>query len=126
MSGVNKVIVLGRLGKDPETNGPATKLTVATSEKWKDKEGQDQERTEWHNIVAFGKMGEVMSKYLTKGSSVYIEGKLQTDSYEKDGVKKYSTKIIAQSFQFVNGGNRQAVDSTDTGPAFDQKEDIPF
>lgn len=125
MSGVNKVIVLGRLGKDPETSGPATKLTVATSEKWKDKEGNDQERTEWHNVVAFGKLGEIWIKYLKKGSSIYIEGKLQTDKYEKDGVTKYSTKIIAQNFQFVHGGNREAA-SESNEPSFETGGDIQF
>src|SRR3982751_2341112 len=106
MSGVNKVILVGRLGADPEVktiNGGNTvaRLSLATSENWKDKDGNKQERTEWHRVTLWGKQAEVAGKYLTKGRQVYIEGRLQTSSYEKDGVKKYSTEIVASGMQFL-------------------------
>lgn len=105
MSGVNKVIILGRLGKDPETNSGAVKFSIATSEKFQDRSGQNQEKTEWHNIVAFGKLGEICQKYLEKGRMVYVEGKLNTTSYDKNGVKTYSTQIIASTVQFLGGAS---------------------
>ena len=107
MAGVNKAIVLGRLGRDPETrytqDGKAIcSFSVATSEEWKDKQtGEKRERTEWHNITAFGRLGEICGQYLSKGQQVYIEGRLQTDEYEKDGIKRYSTKIIAATMQML-------------------------
>ncbi len=79
MASVNKVIIVGNLGKDPEVKGAVTIFSIATSENWKDKEGNKQERTEWHNIVTFGKLAEICGEYLHKGKQVYIEGKLQTD-----------------------------------------------
>lgn len=108
--GVNKVIIVGNLGADPETNytGSGTAITtirVATSEKWKDKEGEEQERTEWHRIKFFGRLAEVAGEYLTKGRQVYVEGKLQTDKYtDKDGVERYTTNIIANEMQMLGGG----------------------
>lgn len=106
MSSVNKVILIGRLGNNPEVkiigeNNTCTRMSIATSEKWQ-KDGETQEKTEWHRVVAWGKLGEICGKHLEKGSQVYIEGKLQTTSYEKDGVKKYSTDIVATSMQFVS------------------------
>lgn len=98
--GVNKVILVGTLGQDPDArylpNGNAvTNLSMATSEKWTDKQsGQPVEKTEWHRVVLFGKVAEVAAKYLRKGSQAYIEGKLQTREWEKDGVKRYTTEII--------------------------------
>lgn len=98
--GVNKVILVGSLGQDPDArylpNGNAvTNLSMATSEKWTDKQsGQPVEKTEWHRVVLFGKVAEVAAKYLRKGSQAYIEGKLQTREWEKDGVKRYTTEII--------------------------------
>lgn len=99
MRGVNKVILIGTCGQDPETrylpNGNAvTNLSLATSEQWKDKSGQKQEKTEWHRVVLFGKVAEIAGQYLNKGSQVYIEGKLQTREWEKDGVKRYSTEVV--------------------------------
>jgi len=97
MASVNKVILLGNLGRDPETRyttgGDAvTNLSIATSEQWKDKNGEKQERTEWHRVVLFGRQAEIAGEYLKKGRSVYIEGRLQTRKYtDKDGVEKYST-----------------------------------
>ena len=113
MASVNKVILLGNLGRDPETRyttgGDAvTNLNIATSEQWKDKSGEKQERTEWHRVVLFGRQAEVAGEYLKKGRSVYIEGRLQTRKYtDKDGVEKYSTEIVADRMQLI-GGARDA------------------
>lgn len=108
--GVNKVIVLGNIGKDPETRYTAsgtaiTSLSVATSESWKDKTtGEKQERTEWHRVKLFGKLAEIAGEYLKKGRQVYIEGSLRTDKYtDKDGVERYSTDIIASEMQMIGG-----------------------
>ena len=98
--GVNKVILIGNVGGDPETrylpNGNAvTNLTLATTDSWKDKQtGQQQDRTEWHRIVFFGKLAEIAGEYLRKGSQCYIEGRLQTREWEKDGIKRYTTEIV--------------------------------
>lgn len=108
MSGVNRVFLIGNLGKPPEIRysqqGTAvTKFSIATSEKWTDRNtGQVQEKTEWHNIILFGKAAETCEKYLSKGSKVYIEGKIQTSTYEKDGQTRYFTEIVAQNFQFLD------------------------
>lgn len=143
MASVNKVILLGSLGRDPETrfmpNGEAvTNFSMATSENWKDKSGAKQERTEWHNVVAYRKLAEIMGEYLKKGSSVYIEGKLQTRKWEKDGVTRYSTEIIADSMQMLGGkadredGSAQSQDNKpneqkDAPGNFDDfDDDIPF
>ena len=106
--GVNKVILVGNLGNDPESKflpsgGEVSNITVATSETWKDKAtGQPQEKTEWHRVVAFNKLAEIMNKYLTKGSKVYIEGSLRTRSWEQEGVKRYSTEIVANDLQMLD------------------------
>jgi len=98
--GVNKVILIGNCGSDPEVrympNGNAvTTITLATTDSWKDKQtGQLQERTEWHRVVLFGKVAEVAGEYLRKGSQCYIEGRLQTREWEKDGVKRYTTEVV--------------------------------
>jgi single-strand DNA-binding protein len=110
MASVNKVILLGNLGRDPETRyttgGDAvTNLNIATSEQWKDKNGEKQERTEWHRVVLFGRSAEIAGEYLKKGRSVYIEGRLQTRKYtDKDGVEKYSTEIVGDRMQLIGGG----------------------
>jgi single-strand DNA-binding protein len=110
MAGVNKVIVVGRLGRDPEVrytpDGTAVaNFSVATSDEWRDKEsGEKKERTEWHRIVAWRRLGEICGEYLAKGRMVYVEGKLQTRSWEQDGVTRYSTEIIASDVQFLGGG----------------------
>lgn len=107
MAGINKVIIVGRLGRDPEIRysqqGTAVvNFSVATSETWTDKAtGQRQEQTEWHRIVVFGKQAENCEKYLSKGRQVYVEGKLKTSSYEKDGQTHYSTDIVANTVQFL-------------------------
>ena len=102
MASVNKVVLLGRLGRDPETRyasdggTPICHLAVATSRRYKDRDGNRGEETEWHNVVLFGKTAEIAQQYLQKGSEVYIEGRLRTRSYEKDGIKRYSTEIIGE------------------------------
>jgi single-strand DNA-binding protein len=113
--GINKVILVGNCGKDPETRympsgGAVTNISVATSESWKDKQtGETKENTEWHNVVFFNRLGEIAGEYLKKGSQVYIEGRLKTEKYEKDGVTRYSTKIIANEMQML--GSRSSGDS---------------
>ena len=108
MSGVNKAIILGNVGNDPEMkylpNGDAVaNISVATSESWKDKQGQKQERTEWHRIVAYRKLAEIISDYIKKGSKIYIEGKIQTRKWQaQDGSDRYSTEIIASQMQMLD------------------------
>ncbi|MEJ2283120.1 MAG: single-stranded DNA-binding protein [Desulfobacterales bacterium] len=116
MSGVNKVILIGRLGSDPEVrytpSGVAVaNFSVATSEEWKDKDsGEKKERTEWHRIVAWRRLGEICGEYLSKGRQVYVEGRLQTRSWDdRDGNKKYMTEIVASDIQFL--GSRDMSDS---------------
>jgi len=107
--GVNKVILVGNLGNDPEvrygqSGSAVTTISVATSESWKNKDGEQQERTEWHRVKAFGKLAEIMGEYLKKGRQVYIEGSLRTEKYtDKNGVEKYSTDIIADQMQMLGG-----------------------
>lgn len=107
--GINKVILVGNLGNDPEVrysqSGSAiTTISVATSESWKDKEGVQQERTEWHRVKAFGRLAEIMGEYLKKGAQVYIEGSLRTEKYtDKAGVEKYATDVIADEMQMLGG-----------------------
>ena len=107
---VNKAIIIGNLGRDPEvrftTSGRAmAKFPVATSEKWKDQDGNPQERTDWHNIVVWGKQAETCGQYLSKGRQVYVEGSIRTRSYDdKDGNKRYTTEIVARDVRFLGGG----------------------
>jgi single-strand DNA-binding protein len=111
--GVNKVILVGNVGGDPETrympNGNAvTNITLATSETWKDKNnGEQQERTEWHRITFYQRLAEIAAEYVKKGSKLYVEGRLQTRSWEQDGIKRYATDIIANEMQMLDsrGGN---------------------
>lgn len=112
--GINKVILVGNLGADPETRGSACKLRIATAESWTDKAtGDKQERTEWHRVTAFGKLGEVCQRYLTKGRQVYIEGSLRTSKYtDSSGVEKYSTEIIASEMQMLGGKGEEGASSS--------------
>jgi single-strand DNA-binding protein len=139
MAGVNKVIVLGRLGADPEVknvsaSSTVARLSVATSENWTDRDGQKQERTEWHRVVVWGKLAELCGKYLTKGRQVYIEGRLQTRSWEDpQGQKRYTTEVVANTVQFLGAGSETAREAgsnspEDFGPepSFDSNEEIPF
>ncbi len=106
---VNKVILVGRLGKDPETrymtNGEAvTNVTLATSENWKDKSGEKQEKTEWHNLVFYRRLAEVAGEYLKKGSQIFVEGKIQTRKWQdKEGKDRYTTEIIVNEMQMLGG-----------------------
>ena len=144
MSGsINKVILIGRLGKDPEMrftpNGKAvTNFTMATNEVWSDQNGEKQERTEWHRIVTWGKLAENCAKLLSKGKQVYIEGRLQTRQWDdKDGNKRYTTEIVANQMQILSAldpqGTRIGGASEDPGygvsenaPASPEFDDIPF
>ncbi|MBA6421406.1 single-stranded DNA-binding protein [Pseudomonas sp. 5Ae-yellow] len=114
--GVNKVILIGNVGGDPEVrympNGNAVaNVTLATSDSWKDKQtGQQQERTEWHRVVFFGRIAEVVGEYARKGSKLYIEGRLQTREWEKDGVKRYTTEVVVDM-----GGQMQLLDGRPSG-----------
>ncbi|MBS7664133.1 single-stranded DNA-binding protein [Pseudomonas lalucatii] len=121
--GVNKVILVGTCGQDPETRylpsgNAVTNLSLATSEQWTDKQtGQKVEKTEWHRVALFGKVAEIAGEYLRKGSQVYIEGKLQTREWEKDGVKRYTTEVIVDmqgTMQLLGG--RPSGDSGDNAP----------
>lgn len=136
---VNKVILVGRLGKDPElkytpSGSPVCTLTVATSENWTDKSsGQKQEKTEWHRVVLWGRQAENCNKFLKKGSLVYLEGKIQTRSWEdKDGNKKYSTEINANTVNFLSKSSGSSYDKEES-PNEDistnddyANDDIPF
>lgn len=136
---LNKVQLIGNLGRDPELKYTSAGVAVATfsiatSDSWKDQEGNLQERTEWHNIVAWRKLAEICGEWLKKGKRVYIEGKLQTRSYEKDGIKKYMTEIVADQLIMLDGGPKagsaagagsdaEAV-APDAAPA--KEDDLPF
>lgn len=126
---VNEIRILGNLGANPEiktTQSGTTicNLSVATREKWKDKEGKSQEHTEWHKVVCFGRLAELCVQNLSKGREVYIEGRVKTTSWSDDsGVKHYKTNVIARRLLFFGGGN-SAPKSTE--PRFDPNEEIPF
>ncbi len=142
--GINKVILIGNLGADPETRAMPSGMTVAnarvaTSEQWKDKQtGESKDRTEWHNVAFFGRLGEIAGEYLRKGSKVYIEGKLQTRKWQdKSGNDRYTTEIIANEMQMLDGkradtgsekpqaeGAKSGEDKPKGGGEFD--DDIPF
>ena len=133
---LNKVQLIGNLGRDPELKYTSAGVAVATfsiatSDSWKDQEGNTQERTEWHNIVAWRKLAEICGEWLKKGKRVYIEGKLQTRTYEKDGVKKYMTEIVADQLIMLDGGGQRPTNggeaeapAADAAPA--KEDDLPF
>jgi len=138
--GVNKVILVGHLGKDPEVRYSASgaalaNITVATSEQWKDKNtGEKQERTEWHRVVFFSRLAEIVGEYLKKGAQIYIEGRLQTRKWQdKDGNDRWTTEIVANEMQMLGGGSGQrssvAQDSQPPQQSAipdDFDDDIPF
>ncbi|VAV85826.1 Single-stranded DNA-binding protein [hydrothermal vent metagenome] len=138
MAGVNKVILVGRLGADPEirytpSGAAVANFTLATSENWKDKDGNKQEKTEWHKIVVFAKLAEICGQYLNKGKQIYIEGRIQTRSWEdREGNKKYTTEIVANQMQMLGspGQNQQqaapagAPKASENDPP--ELDDIPF
>lgn len=112
MSGVNKVILIGRVGKDPEirhteSGNAVANFSIATSEKWKDKQGNQQEEVEWHNIVIWGKLAEIVEKYVVKGELLYMEGKNKTRSWEKDGVTRYSTEVVCNTMNMLGNKTEQ-------------------
>ena len=139
---INKVILVGRLGKDPETKSTpggttVAKFTMATDEKFTDKSGEKQERTEWHNIVAWARLGEICGQYLRKGSLIYIEGSIRTDSWEdkESGQKRYRTEIIAREMKMLDRkrdseegggyGSRRPAAATAGGPP-EEEDEVPF
>ncbi len=156
--GINKVILVGNLGNDPDTKylpdgNAVTNVSIATSESWKDRNtGQQNERTEWHRVVFFRRLAEIAGEYLKKGSKVYIEGKLRTRQWERDGQKHYTTEIVADEMQMLdsrgdnmgggggynqsapsqnyqnnnNGGGGNSSPSYDSPPPEDFDDDIPF
>jgi len=142
MAGVNKAILIGNLGKDPELRytpgGQAVaSFTLATSEKWRDKDGVMQDRTEWHNIVVWGRQAEIAKEYLAKGRPVYLEGRIQNRSWEdKDGNKRYITEIVVQRLQFLGSRDQSAAPAhaaagapPEAPPAADlssEDDDLPF
>ena len=139
MASVNKAILIGNLGKDPEIrytpSGQAVaSFPIATTRRWRDKDGQAQEQTDWHNIVVWGRQAENAKEYLRKGRPVYIEGRIQTRNYDdKDGVKRYVTEIVAQTVQFLGGrpdsdsGDRSAPPPPEEPPDIQSDDDdLPF
>jgi single-strand DNA-binding protein len=136
MAGVNKVILVGNLGKDPElrytpSGDAVATFSLATSRRWKGKDGQTQEQTEWHNIVTWRRLAEIAKEYLKKGSPIFVEGRIQYRTYnDRDGNKRYITEIVAQSLQMLGRKGTEAAPEVseevdvETPPAAD--EDIPF
>jgi len=111
---VNKAILVGRLGRDPELrstqgNTPVCNFSLATDETWKDQTGQNQTKTEWHKVVVWGRQAEIANQYLSKGRLVYVEGRIQTRKYtDKDGGERYSTEVVARDIQFLGGQNERS------------------
>lgn len=140
--GVNKVILVGNCGGDPESKflpsgGAVCNVTLATSESWKDKNtGQQQERAEWHRIVFFNRLAEIVGEYVKKGSKLYIEGSLRTRSWEQDGIKRYATEIVASEMQLLDsrGGESEKRPRSQTAPSENRApepsnnfdDDLPF
>ena len=130
MASLNKAMLIGNLGRDPEIrytqSGTAVAtLSVATNERWNTAEGDKAERTEWHRVVAFGKLAEICGQHLAKGRPVYIEGRLQSRAWEKDGEKRSVTEIIAGSVQFLGGNGKDASGPTNEPPPV-KDDNIPF
>lgn len=135
---VNKALLLGNVGKDPEVRTTASgqsvaSFSLATSRRWKDRDGNKQEQTEWHNVVAWGKLADVVSKYVTKGSKLYIEGRIETQSWEDkaSGAKKYKTQIVAEFLTMLGdrkagGGDADTARDANSGDDFPDDGDIPF
>src|SRR5258706_8663828 len=127
MASVNKVIIVGNLGGDPETRympegGAITNISIATTDKWKDKNGEQQEKTEWHRISFFGKLAEIAGEYLKKGSSIYVEGRLQTRKWtDKDGAEKYTTEVVANQMQMLGGRPGSTGSSSRSAPPLDER-----
>lgn len=128
---VNKVILLGRLGQDPELKytpgGSAVcNFSLATTESWTDKQGQKQEKTEWHRVVVWGKLAELCNQYLAKGRQAFLEGRLQTRSWDdKDGNKRYTTEILASTVQFIGGASAGATKDNNVDSSYSQAAPAP-
>lgn len=133
---LNKVMLIGNLGRDPEvrttaSGTPVANFSLATSRRWTDRDGQRQEQTEWHNIVCWGRQAEIAGQYLTKGKQIFVEGRMQTRSWEdkNSGEKKYRTEVVCENFQMLGrrgddgGGSNYGNNDSDFGPVDD---DIPF
>ena len=130
MASLNKVMLIGNLGRDPEIrhtqSGTAVAtLSVATNERWNTVEGDKAERTEWHRVVAFGKLAEICGQHLAKGRAVFVEGRIQTRAWEKDGDKRSVTEIVAGSVQFLSGNGKGASAPANEPPPV-RDDDIPF
>ena len=136
---VNKAILIGNLGKDPELRYTPSGFSIATTERWTGQDGQKNESTTWHNIVAWGKQAEVIKEYLSKGRQIYVEGRIVNRSYDdKDGNKRYISEIVVQSFQFIGNRGESGGGSSDYQPAppvdgvpdqpmpDDNDDDLPF
>ncbi len=142
MASLNKALIIGHLGKDPEMRympdgGAVANVSIATSETWKDKSGEKQEKTEWHRVSFFGKLAEIVGEYLKKGALVYVEGRIQTRKWQdKDGADKYTTEIVADRMQMLGGkpdgerAPRESKPREEPAPSrskFDDfEDDIPF
>ncbi len=135
---INKVILVGNLGRDPEIRStasgvPVANLSLATNRRWKDRDGNRQEKTEWHRIVVFGRQAEVAGQYLTRGRQIYVEGRIQTRSWEdpQTGETRYATEIVCENFQMLGGrgsngdARPEPVPADDMGPE-PEDDDIPF
>jgi single-strand DNA-binding protein len=125
---LNKVMLIGNLGRDPEVRSlpsgqPVANFTLATSRRWKDRDGNRQEQTEWHNIVCFGKQAEIAGQYLTKGKQVYVEGRLQTRSWERDGQKHFRTEIVCDNFQMLGSRGGAAAEPMGSGSGRSEPEE---
>ncbi len=134
---INKAILIGRLGKDPEVRYTpdgtmVTNFNLATDEQWKDKNGEKVQKTEWHRIVTFGKLAEICGNYLAKGKLVFIEGRIQTRSWEdKDGVKRFTTEIVASDMKMLDSKGQaktegSSPEAASTGSGGGPEEDVPF
>ncbi len=134
---VNKAILIGRLGKDPEVRYTpdgtmVTNFNLATDEQWKDKSGEKVQKTEWHRIITFGKLAEICGNYLVKGKLIFIEGRIQTRSWEdKDGVKRFTTEIVASDMKMLDSKGQGKSDDMSSNAASAQNggtpmEDVPF
>lgn len=133
MAAINKVILIGNLGKDPElrrtpSGAAVVNFSIATTEKYKGADGETKEATEWHSIVAWNRAAEVMAQYLKKGAPVYIEGKLRTRTWEDNGQKKYKTEVLVREFQFLSSGNKDGGPVTEPPENLSMPidEDLPF
>jgi single-strand DNA-binding protein len=137
---INKAILVGRLGADPEVRytpdgAMVTNFRIATDEQWKDKNGEKVQKTEWHKVVAFGKLAEICGKYLVKGKLVYLEGRIQTRAWDdKEGVKRYTTEIVASNMQMLDSKGQRSADASPGEPTHPQsgadapmpEDDVPF